>query len=51
MNRPSEKLDQKKPYQAPKLLVYGDLSDMTKAVGPRGKLDGGHRLLKRFTGK
>jgi hypothetical protein len=50
MNRPSEKLEQKKPYQAPKLLVYGNLTDMTKAVGAHGKGDGG-RLTKRHTGR
>ena len=31
----------RKPYQAPKLIVYGDLTDMTKAVGKAGMKDGG----------
>ena len=40
----------KKVYQAPKLQVYGDLTEMTKTKGPRGKLDGGVRLGRRRTG-
>jgi hypothetical protein len=51
MNRSSEKLDQKKPYQAPKLLVYGNLTDMTNAVGRSGKSDRGIHGVKRYTGK
>jgi hypothetical protein len=27
----------RRPYQAPKLLVYGDLSEMTKGGGQKGK--------------
>jgi hypothetical protein len=41
----------KKPYQPPKLLVYGDLAEMTKAVGTKGKLDGGGRPRMRRTGR
>ena len=40
----------KKVYQAPKLQVYGDLTEMTKSKGPRGKLDGGVTLGMRRTG-
>jgi len=40
----------KKVYQAPKLQIYGDLTEMTKSKGPRGKLDGGVRLGRRRTG-
>jgi len=40
----------KKVYQAPKLLVYGDLTEMTKSKGPRGQLDGGVKLGMRRTG-
>jgi len=40
----------KKVYQAPKLQVYGDLTEMTKSKGPRGKLDGGLTLGMRRTG-
>ncbi len=39
----------KKPYQAPKLTVYGDLTEMTKATGNMGQLDGG-KASKRKTG-
>jgi hypothetical protein len=38
MKQPSEKLA-KKPYQSPKLLVYGDLKEMTRSNGGVGKLD------------
>ena len=40
----------KKPYQPPKLLVYGDLAEMTRAKGNVGKLDGGTVARKRRTG-
>jgi len=40
----------KKVYQAPKLQVYGDLTEMTKSKGPRGHLDGGTSLNMRRTG-
>jgi len=41
----------KKPYQSPKLLVYGDLKDMTKAIGTKGGVDGGTKTGKRRTGR
>lgn len=50
MKLPSER-PARKPYQSPKLLVYGDLTEMTKAVGTGGKLDGGKKLGKRRTGR
>lgn len=37
----------KKPYQPPKLLVYGNLAQMTKAVRRLGNPDGGHGLHSR----
>ena len=40
----------KKLYQAPKLQVYGDLTEMTKSMGPRGQTDGGKKLGKNRTG-
>lgn len=40
----------KKVYQAPKLRVYGDLTEMTKSRGPRGHLDGGMSLGMTRTG-
>ncbi len=42
MRQPSDKIA-KKPYQSPKLLVYGDLTQMTKSNGNRGRPDGGKR--------
>jgi hypothetical protein len=50
MKQPSIKLT-KKPYQPPKLLVYGDLTEMTKSAGQKGRLDGGGQPLKRRTGR
>jgi hypothetical protein len=41
----------KEPYQPPKLLVYGDLTEMTKAAGSKGNPDGGTKFGKRRTGK
>lgn len=49
MNRPSEKSEKKKPYQPPKLLVYGNLTEMTQAHGKKGHFDGG-KGAKNFTG-
>lgn len=40
MNRPAE-TSAKKPYQAPKLVVYGNLIEITQAAGNMGALDGG----------
>jgi hypothetical protein len=40
----------KKVYQAPKLQVYGDLTEMTQSAGPRGKMDGGTITGMRRTG-
>jgi hypothetical protein len=41
----------KKAYQPPKLLVYGDLAEMTRAVGNKFKIDGGHNPRLRRTGR
>jgi hypothetical protein len=49
MKQPYDK-PAKKPYEPPKLLVYGDLREMTKAHGRTGKPDGGSNPLKRRTG-
>ena len=40
----------KKVYQAPKLQVYGDLTELTQSKGPRGMTDGGKALGMRRTG-
>ena len=37
----------KKVYQAPKLRVYGDLSEMTKTNGMSGQMDGGTGFMRR----
>ena len=50
MQQPSKEVPEKpvkKPYEAPKLLVYGDLKEMTLSRGGRGKLDGAHGLKNR----
>lgn len=39
----------RKIYRPPKLLVYGDLTEMTKAKGPRGRKDGGTRVGMKHT--
>jgi len=49
MNRPAEG-SAKKPYQAPKLLIYGNLTEMTQAGGKNGNLDGS-LMAKRKTGR
>lgn len=50
MKQPQESVA-KKPYQPPKLLVYGDLTEMTKAVGTKGGPDGGNKPRARRTGR
>ncbi len=40
----------KKPYQSPKLLVYGDLAQMTKSQAHGGRVDGATHGLNRRTG-
>lgn len=50
MKQPFEKEVQKKPYQSPKLLVYGNVAQMTQATGRSGKPDGGTRTFRRRTG-
>jgi len=40
--RPQPEASAKKPYHPPKLLVYGNLTEMTLAkAGMKGNLDGG----------
>jgi hypothetical protein len=40
--RSAAKPAKKKPYQSPKLLIYGKLTDMTLTRGRKGAPDGGH---------
>lgn len=49
MKQPSESSAKKKPYESPKLLVYGDLIEMTQK-GKAGRLDGGITDDRRRTG-
>jgi hypothetical protein len=51
MKQPSEKSEKKKPYQSPKLLVYGNLTQMTQAVGRKSQSDGGRIGTNRKTGR
>lgn len=39
----------KKPYTRPKLIPWGTLRDVTRAVGPHGASDGGSKSHKRAT--
>lgn len=39
----------KKPYCAPVLIVHGTVREVTQAVGPRKKRDGGNRRGRRRT--
>lgn len=45
-----EKSERKKPYESPKLLVYGNLAEMTRKRGRHGNLDGGKMAGMRHTG-
>jgi hypothetical protein len=53
MNRPAQQTEKKKPYEAPKLLVYGKLVEMTQSSGKTGNSDGPPppRAPNRFTGR
>jgi hypothetical protein len=49
--RPQSEASAKKPYQPPKLLVYGNLTEMTLTMsGNQGNLDGSKNLTMRKTG-
>jgi hypothetical protein len=50
MKQPSETSAKKKPYQSPKLLVYGDLTQMTKVSKKTGHPDGATSGAARRTG-
>lgn len=51
MTQSSEVSSKKKPYQPPKLLIYGNLTQMTQSTGSHGNPDVGGRGTKRRTGK
>jgi len=50
MNRLAE-VSAKRPYQAPKLLIYGNLTEMTRAVGNKQNLDGALKAGMRKTSR
>jgi hypothetical protein len=45
----AEKELMKKPYQPPKLVVYGDLAEITRSAGSMHMLDGGTMVGMRRT--
>ena len=47
--KPQVSMPSKKPYQSPKLSVYGDLTEMTKAMFGGGRSDAG-KGIKRTGG-
>jgi hypothetical protein len=49
--RPEPQAVTKKPYQTPKLLVYGNLTEMTKSAGTKAQRDGAVLGVKRRTGR
>jgi hypothetical protein len=36
----------KKPYQAPRLVAYGDIAAVTQTLGMNGMSDGGNGTMK-----
>jgi hypothetical protein len=38
---PEEQTETKRPYHKPELLVYGNIREITRNVGPKGNVDGG----------
>lgn len=48
---PQSEASAKKPYQPPRLVIYGNLTEMTLTMaGNKGHLDGSKSLLMRKTG-
>jgi len=41
MEQPTEQPAKRKTYEAPKLVRYGDLVEVTRALGAKGMHDGG----------
>lgn len=48
--KPQSDAPAKKPYQPPKLVVYGDLTEMTLSKNAMHMLDGGVVIGMRRTG-
>ncbi len=38
---PDKEQQSKKPYHKPEVIVYGNIREITKNIGPKGDLDGG----------
>ena len=36
-----QRQETKKPYHKPEVIVYGNIREITRNVGPKGNLDGG----------
>ena len=48
--KPASPTAPKKPYHSPKLIVYGNLAEITRANSELGMLDGGTIIGHRKTG-
>lgn len=40
-DQPPDPAQIKKPYRKPEVIVYGNIREITRNVGPKGALDGG----------
>jgi hypothetical protein len=47
--KPPQAVPAKKPYESPKLFIYGDLTTMTQTMAGGGMLDGGKAAFMRRT--
>jgi hypothetical protein len=45
--KPAMETSKKKPYSTPELVVYGNLQQITNAVGNMGAKDGGFGKISR----
>ena len=41
VDSPDNQEEKRKPYHKPELVVYGNIREVTRNVGPKGNLDGG----------
>ena len=47
MNQSDRAEEAKKPYEAPELVRWGTVQELTQAVGFKGGSDGGHKTYRR----
>ena len=40
-DQPTNPDQKKKPYHKPEVIVYGNIREITRNIGPKGNLDGG----------